>query len=151
MLKERRTQDRWFVYQLRNSEVPADAQTGQGSRTTYVGITKNLAARIGAHNRGEVTATRGRQWDATAWFQVGTQSIAATVERWLKHGDTTAKRRMMREAAPATGAVNERMVEHLVSCALLADAKARLERNFGIDLVAASTYAPETEKEESIE
>jgi putative endonuclease len=73
----------WFVYVLRG-------ETG----TFYIGFTSDVEARLGAHNAGLNTATRGQCWVLVYYEAYASEEAARDRERVLKH-DGRSRRALM--------------------------------------------------------
>jgi predicted GIY-YIG superfamily endonuclease len=58
----------------------------------YTGITTNLKRRLIDHNTGKQKATQGIEWEVVASISGFTRREAAAIEKYLKTGDTIAKR-----------------------------------------------------------
>lgn len=82
----------WCVYLIEDTVRPADGEPRKGSRSLYVGMTNALEHRVSAHNKGEVTATKGRAWKLVGVCPCPTRIVASQLERYLKCGDSRQKR-----------------------------------------------------------
>lgn len=109
----------YFVYQLYLADIIVPCVGRSGSRDTYVGIAKDVYARLQKHNGGSVAATRGRQWYVRAILRCRDLAQATIVERWLKCGDTRLKRLKMSIHIDCQHMVKPAIAQELIDAAEL--------------------------------
>jgi len=63
----------------------------------YTGITCDVSRRLAQHNAGACRTTRGKKWNLHAMVCNLTVREARELEKWMKRGDTTYKRKVLRE------------------------------------------------------
>ena len=66
------------------------------NRTSTLGITSDLRSRLGQHNAGRNTSTRGRKWRLAYYEAYLTRSAAERRERLLKHNGRSRQLLMQR-------------------------------------------------------
>lgn len=86
----------WCVYLLLNKSIPEAHRYGQGNRVYYVGMTNHLSNRLQEHYSGRSLATKGGDWCLAAVITVLDRTQAATLEAWLKSGNSRQKREEMK-------------------------------------------------------
>jgi predicted GIY-YIG superfamily endonuclease len=77
-------------------------------------MTNNVEKRFTSHQNGENLATKGAEWDMAAAFGPLSRSDAAVVERWLKSGDTTKKRKQFIADCTGTSEFNPELIASYV-------------------------------------
>lgn len=82
----------WYVYVLRQIDLPMGFVDGQGSRRYYVGITNNMKQRLHDHNTGKNKSTAGMKWEVAGYLHMPSRRHAAILEQWLKVGSSREKR-----------------------------------------------------------
>lgn len=97
--KEVSTERNWTVYVLSQLGLSLFQRPSQGSRQFYTGITANLKRRLIDHNTGKTKSTHGCQWEVVCYIKGFTRDEAAAIEKYLKCGDTVAKRHKFYEFA----------------------------------------------------
>jgi putative endonuclease len=72
----------WHVYLLQSTSIP---------KKTYIGITRDVEARLSHHNGSGTNYTaKWRPWRLIAYISVQTREDAAQLEKYLKQGSGSA-------------------------------------------------------------
>lgn len=82
----------YYVYLLVEENRELNSSPGQGSRATYVGLTRNVQDRFSEHNSGKCRATKKRNWKLLCWATCENILQARQLEKWLKIGNSRNKR-----------------------------------------------------------
>lgn len=108
---------KWGVYVIRRKDRPDLKDSGQGNKLYYAGMTNNFLKRLTQHNAGKVSATKGHQWELVAFAPQRNRADAATLEAWMKVGDSRGKREKLIAAMDLSPYEETRALSHLLGSA----------------------------------
>jgi len=137
----------WCCYLLLRHEEEGQKQTGQGSRTYYVGMTNRLLSRMKAHDGGKSRATAGFQWSLVGIILCKDKKEATTLERWMKTGNSRDKRVTWGILCQSMLCYDHSRLEYMIRRARAWDAQRAIRIGFGLNKSAATREAERDSKD----